>query len=366
MRKITIIVPGWLVGNEGESVLRQNLPNLAKLTELGTLAKVAPLPRVETPEALLLGIAPDQVRMAQGPLTVSALGADPPERSTHFHLSVLSLTDSVISQHPLALPPEQVDLVLSLAKRLNTPRLTVVAGESVDHGLVWEGMGDIGTTTATEADGQPYRACLPEGDYERPLRQFIDDSVNILAELEMNERRVDEGLLPINLLWPWGQGMRTKAPNLALRRGEPAMVLSDSLRLAGLTRLVGYRHGDRRLFGTGMNVKLEELRSQALKGQSTLIVFNAFERLAGDERIDERGWLTHEFDERLLKGLLESAVDTPTRLTLLAPRPDGPGLGVTYETKDQGANVIPFDERALEERLSTRDLATWVDQVMAP
>ncbi len=97
MRKVTIVVPGWLAGNDGDSILRQSLPALARLAEAGELAKVAPLPEVETPEALLLGLAPDKVRLAQGPLMVAALGADPPERSTHFHLSILSLTDDAVS-----------------------------------------------------------------------------------------------------------------------------------------------------------------------------------------------------------------------------------------------------------------------------
>jgi len=333
------------------------------MAEAGELAKIAPLPPVETPEALLLGIEPDRVRLAQGPLTVAALGADPPERSTHFHLSILSLNDQEVTQHKLDLPPEEVDLVLARAAKLNTKTLTVVPGEGVDHGLVWEALGDLGTTTPTDAEGKPMRESLPQGDNEPALRRFIDDSVNLLGELEFNEKRIDEGLQPINLLWPWGQGVRTAVPNLALRRGEPARVLSDSLRLAGLTRLAGYRHGDRRLFGAGINVRLDELRSIALQGPSTLIVLNAMARFE-KERIDEKAWLTNELDEKLFTKLVRD--ETPTRIAILAPAADGAGLGLTWETGNPGIGSIPFDERALEERLPTRDLATWIDQAMNP
>lgn len=358
MRKVTIVIPEWL----GDSVLRQNLPTLATLAEKGDLAKIAPPPRVETPEALLLGIDPDKVRLEQGPLTIAALGADPPERSTHFHLSLMSLTDGVVVRHKTVLPPEQVDLVMARLSRLNTPSLTVVIGEDADHGLVWEGLGDLGTTSAVEADGQPLKGHLPEGDNEVALRRFIDDSVNLLDELEFNEQRIDEGLPPINLAWPWGQGVRRPVPNLALLRGEPAMVFSDSLRLQGLTRLAGYRHGDQRLFGTGLNARLEELRQAALNGNSTIIVINAFARLAEQGLVEERGWLTKQVEERFLEGLYDSAQEIPTRLTLLAPNSESVGLGIMYQSKDQNTNSIPFDERALEDRLPTYTLHERIDR----
>src|SRR5690349_19183301 len=94
MRRTVVIVPQLL----GEpSILRQKLPTLERVTELGELFKIAPMPQVETPEAMILGLNPSQAQLRQGPLTVSALGADPPDRSTHFHLSLMSFADGVAS-----------------------------------------------------------------------------------------------------------------------------------------------------------------------------------------------------------------------------------------------------------------------------
>src|SRR4051812_26415208 len=129
MRRIVVIVPELL----GEpSVLRQKLPALQPMAELGRLFKLQSMPPVETPEALYLGLNPDQGQLRQGPLTVSALGADPPERSTHFHLSLMSLEDGVARIPKVEIAPEEQREIMSLAKKLNTKSLTVVEGEGLD------------------------------------------------------------------------------------------------------------------------------------------------------------------------------------------------------------------------------------------
>ena len=366
MRKIIFIAPEWLATDEDESVLRQNLPGLARMAERGTIYKLAPLPRSETPEAQVLGLMPGQTDLAQGPLTIAALGADPPERSTHFHLTPMSVQDGVLYKHQLELPPEQVDLVMARAKILNTKSLTIVPGEGLDHGLVWEGVGDLGTTAASEGHGKPYATILPQGDNEPAMRRFIDDSVNLLAELEFNEERIDQGLAPVNILWPWGQGVRLPIPNLALKRGEPIEVISPSLRLSGLTRLAGYRHAPRTLLARGLNADWRSLAAKALDGRTTLIWTPVFEELRTAGKIEEASWLTKEIDERFIDPILESAVDTPTHLSILMPSATSEGLGSSFESNVNTGGHVPFDERALDEKLASRHLHEDVARLLSP
>jgi hypothetical protein len=366
MRKILLIAPGWLSTEGGDSVLRQNLSGLSRLAELGELGKLSSLPRTETPEQLVLGMAPGSVELAQGPLTIAALGADPPDRSTHFHLSPMALVDNILHTHPLDLPPEQVDLAMARIAILNTSTLTIVPGEGQDHGLVWEGRGDLGTTSPPEADGKPYRECLPQGDNEPSLRRFIDDSVNLLNDLEFNAERLDQGLLPINVLWPWGQGVRTSVPNLALQRGEPVEVVSPSLRLKGLSRLASYRHSPRSWLARGLNTNWEATAKHALAGSTTLIWTPVFQELRGKEQLEEASWLSKQIDDWFVDPILESAKETPTRFAILTPNTDSAGLSVVYETKMNLGNSIPFDERALEERLPQRQLHELVNALLNP
>ncbi len=345
-------------------MLRQKLPGLLRAAEQGVLKKIIRIPRSDTPEAMVLGMKPGLVEMAQGPLTVSALGADPPARSTHFHLSPMSVVDGMLRQHETDLPAEQVDLVMSLASKLNTKTLTVVPGEGFDHGLVWEGVGDLGTTPPNLASGKPVSESLPEGDNEVALRRFVDDSVNILSELEFNVQRVDEGLLPINILWPWGHGVRIPLPNLALQRGEPVRVFSPSLRLAGLTRLVGYKHGDRRIFGTDLNTPWNHLRDEALNTRLSIIWSPAFSRFRQLEMLEEAGWLTKRIDEEFIAPLLD--IEEPLRLSIIAPSAERNGLAVIWEVGMESQNHLPFDERSMDEPLTSMNLHELVLESIAP
>lgn len=377
MRRIVLIVPGMLSDPEGDSFLRQPLPALSKLTDLGALHKVAAIPPSETPEAMLLGLSPDLVHLRQGPLTVSALGFDPPERSTHFHLSLMSFDDGTASTPAFLPTAAEVNAVMAGAKRLDTKWLTLLKGEALDHGLVWESLGDMGTTPATTVAGKKVASYLPEGDGEAPLRRLIDDSVNLLSALELNERRVDAGLPAFNFLWPWGHGVRTPVPNLALRRGEPATVESASMRLAGLTRLAGYRHFDRHAFGRGLQTQFRPIVDRALARDVTIVYIEAPADFRVREQPEELDWFVRELDRELLQPLLDDLAEVPTRLCLITPapingsspdamRPSPLGLALTVEGGAMAGGSYPLDERSLEERsIPTEDLWRIVESALA-
>ena len=374
MRRTVVIVPGMLSGPDFESHLRQRLPSLEVLGEIGVLRKVAQVPESETPEGMLLGLGPAAVQLRQGPLTVSAFGFDPPERSTHFHLSLMSYTDGEL-RIPTVLPgPAELENLMAAAARLNTKLLTTLKGESLDHALVWEALGDLGTRSAESVDGKMMLENLPEGDGENALRRLIDDSVNLLSSLELNERRTDQGLPAFNVLWPWGHGVRTPVPNLALRRGEPAVVESGSMRLAGLTRLAGYKHFDRIAFGTGLKTKLRAVASRCLERNLSIAFVDSVEQLRAEDKHEELEWFLRELDRELLKPLLEDHLKTPSRLTLIAPgclRSAGSaspiGLSLSAETNVPSTNIYPFDERSLDERTVPRaDLWTLVEGGLEP
>ncbi|MFY9234905.1 MAG: hypothetical protein WAO58_10665 [Fimbriimonadaceae bacterium] len=318
-------------------------------------------------EAGWLGIDPSTLSLRQGPLIVSALGADPPERSVHFHLSLMSLQDGTIELARPLPAAEQVAAVLDEARRLNTKLLTLVPGEGENHGLVWEnGSTDLHTLGAIFAAGHSLKESLPEGDGEVMLRRYIDDSINLLGSLPFNEERIDQGLPSLNLLWPWGPGFRERAPNLLLERGERAWVESGSLRMQGLARLVGYRHGDRNAFGQGTNVRLERLVESARKHDPTIMVMDGPGFFRATEKFEELEWMGREMDSRLFSPLLDDAKNDRLRIVVLSPAWDRDGLGMWFESGMPAENTVPFDERALEGKLEVREAWKVVRSALNP
>ncbi|MDR3687822.1 MAG: hypothetical protein P4L46_00485 [Fimbriimonas sp.] len=368
MRRTVLILPGLISLPGTDSFMGDRREAMADLARMGDLSKVSPAPASETPETMILGMSPDSVRLRQGPLTVSALGFDPPERSTHFHLSPMSYVDGNILQPDVEWDAEEMRRLMVLAKRLDTKLLTILGGSGFDHALVWEALGDLGTTSPTDVNGKSYRDHLPQGDGETVLKRLIDDSVNLLGELDINKRRVEDGLPPLNVLWPWGQGVRTPVPNLAIRRGEPASVESVSLRLAGLTRLAGYRHVDRAKVGQLLKTQLRSIADRCLSRQLSIIYLDVATDLRTNGMAEELDWFIREVDRELVRPLLSDLPRSSARLTLIAAsmeqvNADGPipasaiGLAAATETGMSGESFYPFDERStLERSIPTRDL----------
>lgn len=338
------MLPGLLRGD----VLRDTkAPNLRRLIEGSRLIGFS-LPDVETPEAIWLGLSPVEGQLRQGPLTVSALGFDPPARSIHFHVTPLSTDGSSMTPLEHAIGEADLRTLFGEAKKLNGKLLTLLQGEDRDHALVLEGLGDLGTNPP-EPGGQ-IREHWPNGDFEGLLRRFIDDSVNLLSELELNQRRIDEGLQPINLLWPWGHGVRLPVPNLALKRGVAAEVFGPSLRLAGLARLAGYRP-DRASFGGALRTKWEALGKKLSRSDAALAVFDL--AALTDE---EAAWSLERIDQEALGPVLDALIAEPRGFTLVATSGDS-GLALQW-VGGASSGDLPFDERAFEERRLPR-LDAW-------
>ncbi|MCB8932837.1 MAG: hypothetical protein H6534_05285 [Chthonomonadaceae bacterium] len=341
------------------------------LGELGARSEVfalaEPIPS-ETPEAAWFGMDPSTVALRPGPLAVAAFGVDPPERSVQFQVDVMALKDGVLAVPDAGPGSAALDRIHQLAARLETSKLRWVQGDGLRHGLVWEnGSIEMETRSPESCAGKEWHDSLPVGDGEPLLRRFVDDSVNLLAEEEFNLRRVDEGLLPLNVLWPWGQGFREPVPNLWLERGERLHLESRSLRLEGLARLARCTHGDRTISGKGIAIPMLLLAESALERSPIVIVIDAFEALRREERWEEAEWLLARLDAELLEPILAKLRAGDTRVAVFAPGLAGRGVGMVAESGPPVEGPWPFDERLLEEAKAP-ERTTWqaVRQAVAP
>lgn len=362
MRQLTLVVPFLASDPEQESALRPLPPALAQIVERGTVTKLAPMAESVTPEAAWLGIGPAEAEVPQGPLTVAALGHAPPKDSVHFHLTLSSADEKghlvLVSEAP---SDDEVRTIFLAAERLRTAALTPLAGEGIDHALVWEaGSIEMSSEPPTAVVGEPLLAHAPQGDGEKTLRRFIDDAVNLLSGLELNHVRTEEGRPPLNCLWPWGQGFRPNLPNLALQRGDVAHVESGSMRMEGLARLVGYTHGDRAALGRGLKIDYGRILGVATSGRPTLALLHNVEEMQRHGRLDEIVWNLERLSETVIEPLLDVQDEHPCAFRLAAPgghaslggppdRSSRIGLALQYDSTRTGQGRVPFDERALDD-----------------
>lgn len=360
MKRLVVGFPGLSAGPDGESVLRSRLPGLEAMAEAGSVFRLAG----DWDEGSWLGMPPGD--RADGPLLIAALGVDPPERSTQFWLTLGSINEEGLAADPGPID-EGLETVTTEFARLATPKLIPVVGRGLDHGLVWEeGSLDLGVTPWKDVMGKQIGSAMPEGDGERMLRRFIEDSVNLLDGLEFNRRRLGEGLPPLNVLWPWGFGFRPTVPHLGLRRGAVATVFARSWTLSGLARLAGYVT-DRGRLTQGIHVA--ELTWGRFLGCSTgVLVSPGSAEMRRIGRIEELAFEVELFDRSVAQPLWERRLEEPFELVVLAPGLSGEhGLGLTISSAGGGSQGLPFDERVFDDpRCGLRRVSELVDRCLTP
>lgn len=361
-RHALLVVPG-LLGEPGDPVPVP--PTLTRLAERGTVVGLRALEPCDAPELAYLGVRPDGVAASQGAITVAALGAEPPPRDVRMHVSLLGLADGSPAPLPRATDDELADIARSAA-RLDSPALRFVPGPREHHALVWEsGSLDVGLTKPSEAWGRPLPGPLPEGDGERLLRGFVENSVELLAQHPVNRERRERGEPPLALLWPWGAGLGLELPNVPVLLGHPLSVATASLRVTGLARSLR----------VGVNADAADAVALLASATPSLAVVERFAAMSADERRAHGERLVAAFEERWLAPLFGAVDLGPWRLTVLAPSPPplpaatdptvfpagaagSGGLGLIYDSEEAGPGTLPFDERSLDDSgLSWRHVA---------
>jgi hypothetical protein len=313
-----VVLKGLLGANEESSVIG-DIDVFRKISAASKVLRYELEPNDSFDSALL---GHQELFLDQGPLTVAALGVNPPERSLHFHVSLLSTFDDSISS-VLVQPTEvESDAIAKALARLSTKNLTLIVDERLDHALISERLMEIRTIRPTDAKANGLEFSLPIGEGDIELRRFIDDSINILADEEFNARRIDLGVLPINLAWPWGQGERPRVPNRALALGFPWQIRANSFALRGLARLSGFRP--------------EKLPKTFRETLSLVAQDEAKEKAASDVA------------DQFLEPLFQWQVHAKAGLCVVATG-DGEGLAAFF-VKLNEQDSFPFDERSLTER----------------
>jgi 2,3-bisphosphoglycerate-independent phosphoglycerate mutase len=353
MRRTVLIAPDLHDKNGEPSVIRSDIPILARFRGHGCLSKIMNPESKWIIEAEYLGLDSETISMQQGPLTIAALGYDPPDRSAHYHLSMLSIEGEVVEIPKVQVHPELIDQILELSKKLNTTRITICGGAESNHGLVIEqGSPESETASPELAHGKLMRESLPKGDDELKLRRFIDDSINLLSEQDFNLQRLDNGLQPINLLWPWGGGWRQQVPNLGLRYGEIGYVASNSIRFQGLTKLAGWKHCSRNEPERGTRINFEFLLNWVRSHELSICFLSEFAEFRRAEKYEELSWLASEMNRRLFMPLYADMIEGEVKVTVISPSShvDTSGIAMTSGLRLLDEASAPFDERLLEEK----------------
>ncbi|MGQ9732453.1 MAG: hypothetical protein ACUVX8_14425 [Candidatus Zipacnadales bacterium] len=291
-----------------------------------------------------------------GVLEAAGIGVPLYQRDVAFRVNLSSLSEDgiILDTSGAGIPLEEaLALMERIDEKLATRWLRFYPGRYYAHVMVrTDGPTDVHCVPAPLIVGQALDDVLPEGDGERELRQLIWDSVELLNDHRINYIRREEGLLPVNLLWPWAPGRPLDLQHFVLRTGQKAQVLARRLEVLGAARCVSIptRESPRSL-SAARQLLLEIARENAL----------AYLHLDLSEHFDPspepEAWIETftELDTQVVSAVLKEVRTSPeaVRFLLLGTWPETgwtarpPALWGTFPALRVGAGIDVFTEAAL-------------------
>ena len=212
-------------------------------------------PGSDTSHLALLGYPPQEYYTGRGPLEAEGTGIHMAAGMIGFRCNFATvdanglITDRragrISATEPLAEAiREGVDLSpLGLGFRFESG-----AGHRAALALTGDGLGDKVSSNDPKKEGvRPLtiRPCTDDptdAKTAEACNEFIRQSAEILADHPENRRRMEEGLLPGNLLLIRGAGKMGTLPQFSERYGLPGSVISAATLISGIGKVVGLEH----------------------------------------------------------------------------------------------------------------------------
>ncbi len=339
--RLILVLPHHLGHNSDDSIIQAAQAVMDELA-IRSIASLVNFPVAGTDlELSCLGLNPEDHPVSEGVVRSHGLPFDVGTKSIFFGFDLISLQeDESIVVPPGPIPVESLWLAGNLT-RLSSKRLQVEYDSGLLGAIHWrEGSLEHRTVPAPDIMGKKWRECLPEGDGESMLRQWIDDSANLLMEAEFNRIRFQEGIPVISMAWPWGGGRGVKLPNLPLNLKCPVSVHTDSPRLLKLARMTGCN-----VLDLG-NVWANPVRLSVHEGVTivTLTSFVEARQLNRAERMEE---LWNRIADSLIGESMKLTKVKPREISIIGSNPNQQGLCVTWSSEVFAGDRVPYHERVL-------------------
>lgn len=269
-------------------------PNLDTLARMGRVGAAYNTPEGWIPGGDLgvmstLGYSPAKYHTGRAPFEALAQGLAPAPHAWVMRLSLVS-TGQPGSEHEGRLIDPSAGEITSgeaatlysrlveawataLGDRLRGVRVVPGAGY---RGILIDDSGRdyarVRLPSPREIVGESWRQHLPSGDESAALlREMIELSEQCLRGSEVNLARIEQGLPPATLVWPWGLGTTPQIPSIRGVFGVRSAMLSTIDLFAGLGAALGMSSALDEPAATRHALSDEEI------GRETVRAINAFD-----------------------------------------------------------------------------------------
>ena len=347
-----------------------NMDSLASKGVVGAVRVTPPdmYPGSDAANMALLGYDPREHYTGRGPVEAAALEIPMDPRDVAFRCSLVTTDgERLLDYSGGHISTEDARPLIELAIPLAAlPCLHV----SYRHILLWnDGPVEVRTHPPHESMNEPLEQIMPVGDQDTKLRRFIWDSLELLDNHPYNKKRRDEGKPTANTLWPWGQGRAPKLQSFLRRHGTTGAVIAGVDVIRGLGRLTGLEvinvPGATGYFDTDYQAKARAAVEAVSRHDFVWIHVEAPDEAGHAGDIDEKIRAIENIDNLIVGPLIEAMKKLDDIRILIVPdhatpvhtrgHKIGPVPFLLFDSRDLRANNVPFDERALDERVTMVD-----------
>jgi 2,3-bisphosphoglycerate-independent phosphoglycerate mutase len=254
MAKYVIIVPDGAADEPleelgGKTPLEAaETPNIDRISTEGRQGLVRTVPEGFEPgsdvaQMSLLGYDPLHYYSGRAPIEAAARGIRLGREDWVFRCNLVTVADGLMVDHSAGhiSTEEASSLIAELQTHLTDERMSLYAGVSYRHLLVFRGMDfDVRTYPPHDHIGKPVEKILPRGKGSDMLIQLIHQSQQLFAGHDVNRVRLDLGENQASSIWLWGQGKQARLDSFRKRYGLRGAAITAVDLVRGLAKLVGF------------------------------------------------------------------------------------------------------------------------------
>jgi 2,3-bisphosphoglycerate-independent phosphoglycerate mutase len=224
-----------------------------RLAGEGTLGLVKTVPDGYPPGSdvanlSILGYDPAEYYTGRSPLEAASIGVTLGEDDLSLRCNLVNIAEedgtAVMGDYSAGhvSTDEARELILTLDRELSGEGIRFYPGVSYRHLLVWTGGPDgLETTPPHDISGRAIEGHLPKGEGAERLLELMAKAREILRDHPVNRKRIQDGKVPANAIWLWGQGRKPAMPTISERFGVEGAIISAVDLMKGLGIYAGLK-----------------------------------------------------------------------------------------------------------------------------
>jgi 2,3-bisphosphoglycerate-independent phosphoglycerate mutase len=213
-------------------------PNMDFMAANGAIGMVQVVPKEMYPGSdvsnlSILGYDPAAVYTGRSPLEAASIGIElaPDDVAVRCNIVALKNEGAYSEMEDFSAghiaTAEASELLTALQERMGGHGVRFHTGVSYRHLMVWPGgMDGVKTTPPHDIHGKKITEYLPKGLGAETLLTIMEISREVFSAHPVNRKRMEEGKLPGNSVWLWGQGKAPQIPTFQEKFGLSGAVVA--------------------------------------------------------------------------------------------------------------------------------------------